>query len=177
MGRFYLIAIVVMGVFASILNIAAPRGWSSKNDFLAKARADADASDSSWSDEPKVSTQEGTVELERSSDGHFYADVQINGASVRMLVDTGASGIALSREAARSAGVATSIGMNDVVGQGASGDVRGEWVKLDDVTLGHKSVDGLEAVVLNGGETSLLGQQFLSKFESVEIRDDRMVLR
>ena len=177
MGRFYLIAIVVMGVFASILNTAAPSGSSSKNDFLAKARADADSSDSGWSDEPRTSTQEGTVELERSSDGHFYADVRINGASVRMLVDTGASGIALSREAARTAGVATSIGMNDVVGKGASGDVHGEWVKLDDVTLGHKSVEGLEAVVLNGGEMSLLGQEFLSKFESVEIRDDRMVLR
>ena len=166
-----------MGVFASILNTAAPNGSSTKDEFLAKARESAGDSSDSWSDEPKTTTQDGTVELERSPDGHFYADVRINGATVTMMVDTGASGIALSREAARSAGVATSIGMNDVVGKGASGDVHGEWVKLDDVTLGHKSVEGLEAVVLNSGEMSLLGQQFLSKFDSVEIQGDRMTLR
>ena len=51
------------------------------------------------------------VTLERSSDGHFYADVEINGSTVHMLVDTGAGGIALSREDARSAGIATSIGI------------------------------------------------------------------
>ena len=41
---------------------------------------------------------DGTVEIQRSSDGHFYADVEINGAPVHALVDTGASGVALSRD-------------------------------------------------------------------------------
>lgn len=123
------------------------------------------------------SSLDGAVELPRASDGHFYAEVKINGAPVRMLVDTGASAIALSREDAQSAGVATSIGMNDVVGRGADGAVRGQYVRLDTVELGPLKGQGLDAVVLNSGKVSLLGQSFLSKFAAVEITGDRMVLR
>jgi aspartyl protease family protein len=117
------------------------------------------------------------IELQRSSDGHFYADVQINGATIHALVDTGASEIALSRADASSAGLATSIGMPEVVGAGADGDVHGEAVKLDRVILGHKAAEGMSAVILSTGEQSLLGQSFLSRFDSVEIRGDVMVLR
>src|SRR4051794_20869978 len=126
---------------------------------------------------PQFTSQDGTIELQRSSDGHFYADTRINGTNVHMLVDTGASIIALSRNDARMAGIATSIGMNDVVGRGADGAVHGEVVRLDDVELGPLSAQGLDSVVLNSGEQSLLGQSFLSKFSSVEIQGDRMILR
>jgi len=114
--------------------------------------------------------------LKRQWDGHFYADAQINGTSIRMLVDTGASTIALSRDDARRAGVGISIGMPNVVGRGASGDVKGEYVTLDRVSLGGESAQGVSAIVLDGGEKSLLGQSFLSKFDSVEIKGDTMVL-
>ena len=127
--------------------------------------------------EPQFTSEDGSVTLERNEDGHFYADVQINGSNVHMLVDTGASGIALSRDDARAAGLAPSLGMPDVVGEGADGEVHGEYVKLDRVELGPLSATGMEAVVLNSGEQSLLGQSFLSKYSSVQIENDRMVLR
>ena len=115
--------------------------------------------------------------LQRQYDGHFYADAQINGTTVRMLVDTGASGIALTRDDARKAGIGISIGMPNVVGQGAGGAVKGEYVMLDRVSLGSASAQSVPAVVLDGGGQSLLGQSFLSKFASVEMRGDTMVLR
>ena len=129
------------------------------------------------SSSPQFAREDGSVALDRQPDGHFYADVRINGSSVHMLIDTGASGIALSRDDARTAGLATSIGMPDVVGEGADGEVHGEYVKLDRVELGPLSASGLDAVVLNTGQQSLLGQSFLSKFASVQIEGDRMVLR
>ena len=61
--------------------------------------------------------------------------------------------------------------------KGANGDIHGEFVKLDRVTLGPKTVEGVTAVVLDAGEQSLLGQSFLSKFDTVEIRGDTMFLR
>lgn len=127
--------------------------------------------------EPGTIAKDGTVELRRSGDGHFYADVAINGSTVRALVDTGASAIALSREDARSAGIATSIGMPNVVGEGADGEVYGEVVTLESVALGHRVAEDMPAVVLNSGRQTLLGQSFLATFESVEIRGDTMVLR
>ena len=96
---------------------------------------------------------------------------------VHMLVDTGATGIALSRDDARTAGLAPSIGMSDVVGEGADGAVRGEYVRLNRVELGPLSAEGMDAVVLNGGQQSLLGQSFLSKFKTMQVEGDRMVLR
>ncbi len=127
-------------------------------------------------DEPQITSTGGSVELTRDANGYFYADVKINGAPVHMLIDTGATVIALSREDARMAGIATSIAMNDVIGQGADGAVKGEEVRLDRVTLGGTSAQGLPAIVLSNGGQSLLGQSFLSKFASVHIAGDKMVL-
>lgn len=118
-----------------------------------------------------------SIELTRDPNGYFYADVQINGAHVHMLVDTGATDIALSRNDAQMAGVPVSIAMNNVIGRGADGAIKGEPVTLDRVTLGDKTVDRLPAIVLGSGNQSLLGQSFLSKFASVTMQGDKMVLR
>ena len=105
------------------------------------------------------------------------ADVDVNGTKLHMLVDTGATEIALSREDARNAGIATSIGMNDVVGRGADGSVHGEVVTVDRMSLGNSKAEAMPAIVLNSGDQSLLGQSFLAKFASVEIHGDTMTLR
>lgn len=117
------------------------------------------------------------VMLERSFDGHFYADAQVNGATVHFLVDTGASGIALAADDARRAGLAFDSSQAEVIGSGASGEVLGHFVRLDRVELGLTSVINAPAVILDGGDRSLLGQSFLSKFDSVEVHGDTMVLR
>jgi aspartyl protease family protein len=180
--RGYLATIVVLGVVSSLLGgmmSPAPSGSGPKpKTHVVEPRDGAAADDGAdYRSSQTEHESDGSVRLERETDGHFYADVRINGATVHTLVDTGATGIALSREDARKAGLPTSIGMPDVVGQGADGEVRGEFVTLDTVSLGGKSVKGLDAVVLNRGEQSLLGQTFLSEFETVEIRGDTMVLR
>lgn len=174
--RFYLVMIVVVGVLGSMLSHLPPRPSQSPHDLYVNATgADEDTSSSSASQSPQP--LDGAIELQRNENGHFYADVDINGAQVHMLVDTGATGIALSREDARKAGIATSIGMNDVVGEGADGSIHGEYVTIDRMSLGGKSVDGMRAIVLNNGEQSLLGQSFLAQFASVEMHGDTMTLR
>jgi aspartyl protease family protein len=170
--------ILAIGVFGSILSNGLSRG-SSRNGNAMQDAIDAQARDYAEARAQGDSTapMDGTIELSREDDGHFYADVQVNGATLHMLVDTGASEIALSREDARTAGLGVSIGMPEVVGRGADGDVHGEIATLDRVALGEKTVEGLQAVVLNSGEQSLLGQSFLSKFDTVQIQGDKMFLR
>jgi aspartyl protease family protein len=177
MGRTYLVCVILLGIFGCVIsrgNSVSTSGRSAFEQHSANGFARADASNSS--SESQVPSG-GGVQLDRSPDGHFYADVEINGSRIHALVDTGATGIALSREDAASAGVATSIGMNDVVGEGADGEVRGEVVTLDRIQLGEKRAEKMQAVVLNSGSQTLLGQQFLSKFDSVQIQGDKMVLR
>ena len=178
MGRTFLIIMAMMGLFGAMAGrIQAPAKSSSGFDHYANQYADSSSSSKRRSDSSTTAIDGSAVALERSGDGHFYADVEINGTLVHMLVDTGASGVALSRDDARSAGIATSIGMNDVIGEGADGAVHGEGVRIDRMRLGGASAERVDAVVLNSGGISLLGQDFLQRFSSVEIKDDRMVLR
>ena len=172
MARNYFIFLLVAGILSSMLSGVGSRTRSVDTQAFAEHRA-ADRKDSRAPADPFS----GVIELQREYNGHFYADVQINGSPVRVLVDTGASGIALSRDDAQRAGLAVSAGMFEVVGEGADGDVHGEFVTLDRVSLGDKTAEGVPAVVLDSGQQSLLGQSFLSKFESVEIKGDTMVLR
>ena len=118
----------------------------------------------------------GMVTLNRSFDGHFYADAQVNGATIHFLVDTGATGIALNADDARRAGIAFDSNQAEVIGTGASGAVLGHFVRLNRVQLGLKSVSDTPAVILEGGDRSLLGQTFLTQFGSVEIHGNTMVL-
>ena len=173
----YLVFLMCIGMMGSILSMPSKRSSSSATDAANEAFSyTSGVEETSTTSEP-AKPMDGSIQLQRRSDGHFYADVELNGTMVTMLVDTGASGIALSREDARRAGIATSIGMNEVVGRGASGSVHGEFVTIDRVALGEKSAEQMPATVLNGGEMSLLGQEFLQKFASVEIRGDTMTLR
>jgi aspartyl protease family protein len=175
MLRAYLVIIVVIGVAASLMSgrDASPQRPHAQQVHVVDAASLP--SDPSFSD--MAANLDGAVELKRETNGHFYADVLINGAPVRMLVDTGATGIALSRDDARKAGIATSIGMNEVVGEGADGSIHGEFVMIDRIALGPKTAEQMPAMVLNSGERSLLGQQFLQKFAAVEIHGDTMTLR
>jgi aspartyl protease family protein len=122
-------------------------------------------------------SNDGGVALERHSDGHFYADVAVNGTMIHFLVDTGASGIALTQADAQRASVTANDGGSIPVAKGASGTVYGQFATIDRVALGGKEVRDSRAVIIEGGEQSLLGQSFLGEFASVEIRDDQMVLR
>jgi aspartyl protease family protein len=174
MLRMYLVILVVIGIGASMMSGAKRAAPSAQPDVLVVS---PDASRAEAAVQNVASLDDGSVQLQRNENGHFYADVDINGAQVHMLVDTGATGIALSRDDARKAGIATSIGMNDVVGQGADGSVHGEYVTVDKMSLGGKTVEHMNAIVLNNGDQSLLGQAFLSQFASVEIHGDTMTLR
>ena len=180
MGRNFLLYLFLVGAFATLMNngVSGPGGGTFQEQSQQSAGDDASSSgDSDNESEGDAPTSVGEIALERNPDGHFYADVEVNGQTINFLVDTGASVIALSRDDARRAGLAPSISMPGVVGEGASGEVHGEVVSLDRVSLGSATASNLPAIVLDSGSQSLLGQSFLSKFDSVEIRDDRMILQ
>ena len=117
------------------------------------------------------------TELRRADDGHFYAGVKVGGKPLTMLVDTGASVVALTGADARAAGLHWNPAELAVVAQGASGPIRGVARTLDRVTLGNHEARGVRAVIIPEGlPISLLGQSFLATVEPVRIEKDRMVL-
>lgn len=120
---------------------------------------------------------DGDATLSRSSDGHFYADVSVEGQDIRMLVDTGASVLALTGSDAEAIGLEWHDDELFPIARGASGDVIGKSVTLDHVRLGDLEAENVEAVIVPEGlDVSLLGQSFLGQIGKVEIEDGQMVL-
>lgn len=117
------------------------------------------------------------VTLQRSSDHHFYAEARVEGKPVRFLVDTGSSAIALTEEDAERLGIVVKPGEYELVGQGASGFVRGKAAEVDTIELGGIRQDNAKVMVVEGAEISLLGQPFLEQVDEIVIRKDRMLLR
>ncbi|WP_205480013.1 retropepsin-like aspartic protease family protein [Sphingomonas arenae] len=154
----------------------APDDWGSGEPEVTSASPSYSSRTASSSSDG-TSTSGGTVRLTRRPDGHFYANAKVNGRAIEFLVDTGASGIALSYRDAQRAGIEVNRANFYTVGEGASGPVRGQVVRMDEVKLGHETATGVSGIVMDGGTQSLLGQSFLERFGSVEIRGDTMTLR
>lgn len=117
------------------------------------------------------------IVLERATDGHFYADVLVDGEAARMLVDTGASVVALTGADADALGVAWNPQDVEPVARGASGDVYGVRVTIERMQLGAFEVQAVDAVVVPEGlAISLLGQSFLAQVPRVSMDRERMTL-
>ena len=117
------------------------------------------------------------VRLTRSDNGHFYAKVDINGTPTEFMIDTGATGIAMTERDAVRAGVRLDPDERTYVGEGAGGALTGQRITLARVKLGPRSSSEMDAVVIDGAATNLLGQSFLSQFREVTVRGDVMTLR
>ncbi|MGH8748393.1 MAG: retropepsin-like aspartic protease family protein [Burkholderiales bacterium] len=105
------------------------------------------------------------VTLAAGPNGHFFAQGQVNGASVRFLVDTGATMIALPGSTADRLGIDYRRGSREMI-QTAAGPALAYKVKLDEVRLGAIRLQNVDAVVLPSGlSVALLGMSFLNRVE------------
>lgn len=104
------------------------------------------------------------IVLSAGGGGHFVATGQINGATVRFVVDTGASTVALSASLATRIGINYRAGERVVMGT-ANGNTAAYRVTLDSVRIGDVEVFGVEATVVPSDMPYvLLGNTFLSRF-------------
>jgi aspartyl protease family protein len=104
------------------------------------------------------------IVLSAGGGGHFVATGQINGATVRFVVDTGASTVALSASQATRIGLNYRAGERVVMGT-ANGNTAAYRVTLDSVRIGDVEVFGVEATVVPADMPYvLLGNTFLSRF-------------
>jgi aspartyl protease family protein len=163
--------------FAALVAFAAPRGGSAgpapEADAAPKGAAAGGSGRSAG-----YNAAAGETVLARAADGHFYADMDVNGRTIRFLVDTGAGTVALTRDDAMRAGISFDTARFRAIGTGASGQVKGQPVLIRELAMGGERATHVPAVVLDSGlPISLLGQSFLARFDSVRIEGDRMVLR
>lgn len=114
----------------------------------------------------------------KGADGHYWAEANIDGKAVRVLVDTGASVVALTRADALRLGVDPEPEAFTGKVQTASGVVRAAPVQLKTISIAGARVDRVEALVVEQGlEYSLLGMSYLGRLSAFSATPAGLTLR
>ena len=112
------------------------------------------------------------LQYRADASGHFFVDAQVNGTTIRFLVDTGASVVALSPEDARAAGLADGLLDFSQTINTANGQTRAAQATLRSVRLDQMEMLDVSAVVMQQTmPVSLLGMSFLRRLEGYSIHD------
>ena len=110
--------------------------------------------------------------------GMYHSVGTINGRTVRFLLDTGATTVAMNKSQAKQLGVDYRMKGEHVVISTASDNVKGYRVRLKSVSLGKIKQRNVEAMVIDGDHPGpiLLGMSFLGKLK-VEKAGEVMKIR
>jgi aspartyl protease family protein len=104
-----------------------------------------------------------TVLLKRGLDGHYRAEALINGEKVNVLVDTGATGVAISQNIANKLKL---ISIDAISTNTANGNSVGYMVRLESVKLGGIDAKDVSAMIAPGLDgDALLGMSFLNRMD------------
>lgn len=115
-----------------------------------------------------------TVVLKRGLDGHYRAQALINGEKVDVLVDTGATGVAISQNVADKLKLRS---INAVRTNTANGESIGYMVRLESVQIGGVSATNVSAMIAPGLDGDvLLGMSFLGRMD-VRLYKGEMTIR
>jgi aspartyl protease family protein len=113
------------------------------------------------------------VEIRAARDGHFYLEAEVNFRRVHMMVDTGASVIALRQSDAAAAGIRPRQSDFEVPVSTANGVAYAAETMLDRVMVHDIELHGVRALILSDEQltVSLLGGSFLQRLRRFEIKD------
>ncbi|MET0154845.1 MAG: TIGR02281 family clan AA aspartic protease [Rickettsiales bacterium] len=123
-----------------------------------------------------IQKETGEIVVQRASDGHFYVDGELNGASVTFLVDTGAGAVVISPHTAQKAGydmknLRFSMPFDTANGRIFAAPVDGKLkianAEFSDVTIFVSS---------GAGDANVLGMSFLNKFSRYAVERDALTL-
>ena len=117
------------------------------------------------------------LRVRMSPDGHFWAVAAINGVGRRMLIDSGATVTAISRQTVRDAKIDTGAGFAPIVLRTANGAAPAETGTVGELRVGNIVARNLKIVTSPGlGNLDVLGMNFLSKLDSWRVEGRTLVL-
>jgi len=115
---------------------------------------------------------DGSMEVQRQTNGHFYVPGSIANVPVTFMVDTGASVTSISSDLARQAGIHN---CKEVQFQTANGTATGCIALVPSMTLGNFTVQNITVAVMPNMEVNLLGANVLRNFQ-VSQNDSMMLI-
>ncbi len=104
-----------------------------------------------------------SVTLKRGLDGHYRAEALINNQKVDVLIDTGATGVAISQAVADKLGLKS---IDAIRTNTANGDSVGYMVRLNSVKVGGVEAKNVSAMIAPGLDGDvLLGMSYLGRMD------------
>tara|TARA_R110000782_G_scaffold19037_2_gene51733 strand:+ start:331 stop:846 length:516 start_codon:yes stop_codon:yes gene_type:complete len=118
------------------------------------------------------------AQVVRAADGHYWAQANIDGLAIRVLVDTGASVVALTREDALRLGLTLKPADFTTTVTTASGPARAAAVELRSVSVAGARVERVAALVVESGlPNSLLGMSYLGRLSGFQATPAALTLQ
>ena len=172
MIRFDFQAVAVMAMAtASSLSVAF---WLSHADAQGQAHAESPVPVAT----AHLPAHGGAAQVLKAADGHYWAEANIDGRAIRVLIDTGASVVALTREDALRLGLKLTVGDFNRTVQTASGPARAAAVTLKSIAVAGAEVEDVQALVVEDGlAQSLLGMSYLGRLSGFEATPVSLTLR
>lgn len=178
--QFATIAIFIGLIMANALTHLGPRFRMGANSAQQGALSRPEAPTQVAPTRAALPVRTDEVRIGADGGGQFLTDAEINGARIpRMMVDTGATLVALSYEDAAAAGLFPAPADYKYQVNTANGVAHVARVRLNDVRIGRIVVHDVDAVVGERGALSgsLLGMTFLSKLQKFSIESGALVLK
>lgn len=165
LGRAAWMALAWVGIFAIglLLATAYTRNRGTIDEWLVSAGL------------KRMAVHGGSVTIPRAEDGHFYADVRLNGVEQRLMIDSGATETAIDPDLAKAAGIVTDASRVQQVDT-AGGAVTALVGRAERMRLGPIRAEGLRVLIAPSFRGGVLGMNFLSQLKSWRVEGDQMVL-
>jgi aspartyl protease family protein len=174
--------LTAVGAAAGVANLQQPAQARPADPSIAFQAPDASSARPAPVDVAQTTTSSAPgardASITKSTDGHYWAEANVNGSAVRFLVDTGATAVSLSPEDARRLGFDPATLTYGYKVTTASGEARAAKVQLTSVSVGGARVEAVDAYVIEKGlDQSLLGMSYLGRLSTFQATPTGMILR
>ena len=124
-----------------------------------------------------IENEDGSMSFMRADGGHFFVNTEVNGETIKFLLDTGATNISFSKEDAKKIGVNPDDLVYSRRVYTANGESKAAPFRIKTMKVGSLILTDLQAHV-GAGEMndSLLGMTFLNKMKSYKVEGSRLTI-
>lgn len=175
-----LVSLPRLAIFSGIVLLVAALAPGFVTDRLLEPLASGDASRAyePLAPAPDRQSMARQIALDAGPQGHFISTARINGQRVEIMVDTGASVVALNDQTARRLGISPPSSAYNLSLRTANGVVKSAPVTLSEIRLGDVTVRNVSGTVVPDDALSinLLGMSFLRRLSGFEVDNGELVL-
>lgn len=175
-------SLLIGSILVALVAVAMPRmfAYYVQGPRATNVSADATSSEEAVTDSESAggSAASRQVSIEADRDGHFYVDAEINARrSVRLMVDTGATVVALRQSDALSAGIRLVPADFTNPVQTANGTTMAAETRIESIIVEDIEVRQIRALVIPDDQLSisLLGGSFLNGLERYQVAEGTLI--